>query len=115
MADRDSSGKWIKGHANNGAGRKPRIDEEDKNRLFDKAFPKSRKIAILNKLGAMAEKGDLGAIKLSLEYLYGKPIERKELTGENGGPIEIEAYEYHHAIAAIAPGSGDDSDASGEG
>lgn len=85
---RDKNGRFVKGHAKTG-GRKTRIDEEDKNRLFDKAFPHSKKLAILHKLGAMAEKGDLGAIKLALEYLYGKPIETQEHTGKDGSPLTI--------------------------
>lgn len=89
MNGRDANGRFVKDHPNYGAGRKTRISEDEKNKLFDKAFPKSRKLAILNKLGTMAEKGDLGAIKLCLEYLYGKPVERQEVTGVDGSAIEI--------------------------
>ena len=85
---RNDKGQFVAGHPKTG-GRKTRIDEEDKNKLFDKAFPKSKKVAILQKLGSMAERGDLGAIKLVLEYLYGRPIERKEITGADKQPLVI--------------------------
>lgn len=88
MGERDEHGRWIAGHKSTG-GRKSRIDEEEAKQLFDKAFPRKRKLAILEKVATLAERGDMVAIKLCLEYLFGKPIDKVEHTGEDGGPIEI--------------------------
>lgn len=38
----------------------------------------------------------------------------QEVSGRDGGAIKIEAFDYAASVAAIAPGSGADRDASGE-
>jgi hypothetical protein len=40
--------------------------------------------------------------------------DRTELTGKDGAPIGIQAIDYRSGLAALAPGSMDDSDPSGE-
>lgn len=50
-----------------------------------------------------------------LEIAFGKVPNPVELSGPEKGPIPIRTFEYGVAIAAIAPGSDEDSEASGEG
>jgi hypothetical protein len=92
MVGRDDKGRWIKGHAKTG-GRSTRVEEDKFYKVWNKKFPTKRIGVILEKLGVMAERGDLGAIKLILEYLYGKPIDRQEITGADGKPMEINVIE----------------------
>lgn len=40
---------------------------------------------------AKAKKGDLRAAQMVLEYAIGKPTDRVELSGPDGGPIELAA------------------------
>lgn len=42
-------------------------------------------------------------------------VERHELTGKDGGPLEVRAFDYATAIAPIAAGPEPDSEAPGEG
>jgi len=88
MVGRDDKGRFVEGHSKTG-GRKTRLDEDQFNKIWSKKFPQKRVEVILDKLGALAERGDLAAIKLVLEYLYGKPIQRNEVTGYEGGALEI--------------------------
>ena len=81
--ERNTNGTWKAGHKSTG-GRKSVLDEDEKKRLMTKAIPLKRRLAILDKLGAMAEKGNIAAIKLVLEYLYGKPVDVKEISSEEG-------------------------------
>ena len=48
-----------------------------------------------------------------LEIAYGKVPNVYELTGANGGPLQVQAFNYGAAIAEIAGGSSDDREASG--
>jgi hypothetical protein len=45
--------------------------------------------AIVKKLFTMAKAGDIQAIKLVLERIDGKPVERHELSGPAGGPVDF--------------------------
>jgi hypothetical protein len=63
---------------------------------------------------ASGDPPDRQANEYLINRILGKPTERQEIGGLNGGPIVIEAYDYTIAIAAIAAGSGEDSDPSGE-
>ncbi len=57
---------------------------------------------------------DREMIKYLMDRIMGKPTERHEHTGEDGGPIVVEGFDYNAAIANIAPRPSDDSPASGE-
>lgn len=43
----------------------------------------------------VANRDRLAAIKLLLEYAYGRPQESVEVTGKEGGPIRIETTKAH--------------------
>ena len=47
--------------------------------------------AMLDKLTADAAQGDKDARELVLAYLHGKPTVRQEITGANGGPLEVDS------------------------
>jgi hypothetical protein len=49
-----------------------------------------------------------------LEYAYGKVPAPVEITGRNGGAIEVKAFSYGAATAGIAPRSVEDSESSGD-
>jgi hypothetical protein len=46
----------------------------------------------------------------AMEVAFGKVPDKLEVTGEDGGRIKIEAYEYNNAIAVITSGPGPDSE-----
>ncbi len=80
MDGRDDRGRFVKGHSKTG-GRLSRPVEEQYRDLFKSKFTPDKMEAIFEKLHSLALKGDLGAIKLILEYLLGKPVDRKEFEG----------------------------------
>lgn len=71
-----------------------------------------------SKLDAALDKGEAWAVMFTLKT-QGKSrgyVERQEVSGPGGTRfgIEVKAVDYRTAITALAPGSVDDSDASGE-
>ena len=57
--------------------------------LLDKCWTKQQREKCITTLAAKANQGDMDAIKLLMAYTYGKPIDRKEHTGESGNAIEV--------------------------
>ena len=57
---------------------------------------------------------DRQANEYLINRILGKPIERQEIGGVDGGLIEVTFVNYRSGIAEAAPGSTDDSSASGE-
>lgn len=74
-----------------GAGRKAKADEEGIAALLDKAFPQSEREAVVENLIAIAKGDDLkaavSASSLLFNYTFGKPTEKHEHGGTDGGPI----------------------------
>ena len=60
---------------------------------------------------ASGDPPDRPANEYLINRILGKPIERQEIAGLDGGPILIAAYDYNASIAAIAARPGEDSDA----
>lgn len=58
------------------------------------ALDRLRKAApeLIEKLVQLAKKGDRRALELALAYAIGKPVEKVEMSGPDGGPIEHRAY-----------------------
>lgn len=78
-----------------GAGRKTKAVEDDLLRRLKRACKEGRKDRLDELFAKLFEdclspsfRTRHAAMKLFLAYYYGKPVERHELTGENGGPIE---------------------------
>ena len=80
-----------------GAGRKPKAVENDLAQLLSKAWPKQKRLEAIKKLADQASDGDKEAAKILLAYSYGRPTERKEISGPNGGDIPISIIEFHKA------------------
>jgi hypothetical protein len=58
----------------------------------------------------MIRSKDPHEIIYAVQVAYGKVPDKLELTGEDGGRIKIEAYDYNNAIAVITGGPGPDSE-----
>ena len=85
----EQNGKFKQG--NPGGGRKRRADEEEIRAALVRAKPRAR---VLEKLGEAIERRESWAIALYLAYDWGKPIERTEITGAEGGPVLITSVEF---------------------
>ena len=84
---RDERGYWLPGQSGNPAGRKPGPSFMDEVR---KALEKGGTLAtIIKAYLKAAEKGDLRAIMDLADRLDGKPLQRQELTGAEGGPLVV--------------------------
>lgn len=73
------------------SGRKSRADELGLQSLLDRAWPESKRIKFFSELAKLAETPrtpqGMEAGKLLAAYTYGKPTEKHELTGANGGAV----------------------------
>lgn len=85
--------------------------------LLDKHYTPAKRRATLTRLIELTEDGDpkvaLEAIKLLLAYTYGKPTERKEISGPDNGPIPIQPFDPRTSLAPLTPGPMGDSDEPG--
>ena len=91
---RNGAGQFIKGHSiskgnKGGTGRPSRSVEETYLRAIKDAMPPKRWFDCLQTYAALAEAGDRYALRFFADYLLGKPLERRELTGLGGQPLEI--------------------------
>lgn len=93
MAKRDANGRFTKGNqaAKGGNGGRPAREVEEKfyrvlsRRVRVKDWEKVIDVAI-----ARAKTGDSRARQWLSDYLMGKPVQRTELTGLDGGKITLE-------------------------
>lgn len=90
MAERKAN----KGGRRPNAGRKSKAEENGLKRLLDRCWPSKQRAQAIRQLATRASNGDLESIKLLLAYAYGKPTERKEITGADGGDIAINIIEF---------------------
>lgn len=85
------------GGARPGAGRKTKKFEQDLNSLFKSCVSGERRAEILKQLAedsiSISFRIRHESRKLLLAYLYGKPVDRLEVSGEGGGPIPITIIE----------------------
>ncbi len=90
MNGRDENGQFAKGNkasvGNHGGGRKRREEEDAIKAALDAALPTAD---VVKKLASAVKRGQAWAIQLWLAYRWGKPLERVEATGDDGGPIRI--------------------------
>lgn len=82
-----------KGGARPNAGRKSKAEEMQLARLLNKCWTKKQREECIRTLASRASKGDLESIKLLLAYTFGKPTERVEHSGKDGGAIPITVVE----------------------
>jgi len=85
---RDKKGKFVAGHPGMG-GRPKRPKEEMYYRILMTTCTADDWEAIVQKAVEQAKRGDAAARKWLADYLVGPPIERKEITGADGGAIHV--------------------------
>lgn len=76
-----------KGQSGNPGG-KPGAARQDLNALLDKVFTPAKRKKVLEKLISDAEAGQHDARTLLMAYTWGRPVERKELSGPDGEPLK---------------------------
>lgn len=86
---RETNGQFKKGVSGNPKGRPKRQREIEYYRLLETAVTKEDWIAICIKAVEQARRGDAVARKWLSDYLIGPPVERKEVTGKDGGIIRV--------------------------
>ena len=92
---RDEKGKFVKG--NPGGGRKKRPAEVAYFDAFKAEVTVDDLRTMVKKLKEQAIRGDRDAIKLIMAYLMGLPVQRTELTGEDGKAIVIKVKNSYDA------------------
>lgn len=100
MTERDENGRFAKGHTpyHNG-GRKPKATEE---RFLERLIARVEAQdfeKMTDSLIARAKAGDAGMAKLLLGYLIGLPIQRQEISGPEGGPVEVNHHVDNDELA----------------
>lgn len=83
---RDNKGQFVKGHGAIGGGRKPRAAEQEIKTALRNVLPDD---VVVNKLAEQVRNGEDWAITLWMAYLYGKPVQKEEITGKDGGALVI--------------------------
>lgn len=82
-----------KGGQRAGAGRKSRAEELGLSSLLESAFTWKDRQAVIENLTSIAKGKDLkaavSAASLLLGYAFGKPTEKHEHGGKDGGPIVV--------------------------
>lgn len=80
---------FVKGQSGNPAGRPPEISKAMAKLLVQEKNGINALEAILRSVLNEALKGNIHAAKLLLDRAYGMAPQKHELTGSDGGPIEI--------------------------
>lgn len=62
-------------------GRPSKAEEMGLKALLDRAWPARRRLKLFEKLGEMAEEGNIEAMKLLTAYTFGKPTENHNVIG----------------------------------
>lgn len=89
MVARNDNGQFVKGESGNPKGRPPKEREQRFYEITLDAVTFDDWKAIVKKAVEQAKKGDSTARKFLADYLIGPPVQRNELTGANGGAIEV--------------------------
>lgn len=80
----------MRAKATSHGGRKTRTEEEEIKKELERAIPETE---VLQALAALCRSRwadqRIRAITLYLAYKWGKPVERQEISGPEGGPIEF--------------------------
>jgi len=88
MVGRDSKGRFAKGHKG-GPGRPKRsVEEKYLAALYRRVSIKDWN-TIIDSAVARAKAGDSTARQWLSDYLLGKPVQRQEISGPDGGPVVV--------------------------
>lgn len=101
-AARKANGQWSKGVSGNPNGRPKRSTEERYLRALRRYVTLEDWEKVVKTALARAKAGDSAARQWLSDYLIGKPTQRMEHTGPDGGPIQTKAY------VTISPDDWDD-------
>lgn len=85
--NRDANGRFLPGHENAGAGRKPRQAEEASFEQFRQFYSNGRVKELIEAGHRRALRGDPAMLKLILSYLWGQP--RQEVDVNQDGILKI--------------------------
>ncbi len=85
---RDKNGRFVKGNGG-GPGRPKKEREVEYYRILQFRCTPDRWQKIIDKALEQAERGDAAARKWLADYLIGPPVERKEVTGADGGDVIV--------------------------
>jgi hypothetical protein len=88
VAARKTNGQFEKGHSGNPKGRPKRSTEEKYLTALSRRVTLKQWTTICDTAIARAKAGDGQARQWLSDYLMGKPIQRTEVSGPDGGPIE---------------------------
>ena len=88
MAERDETGRFVKGHPG-GPGRPKKEREERFYEITLSAVTFGDWKEIINKAVSQAKRGDSQARKFLADYLIGPPVQKSEITGAESGALEI--------------------------
>jgi len=88
LLERDSKGRFVKGHKGNPTGRAPKAREERYYEITLSAVTFADWEEIIRKAADQAKRGDYQARKFLAEYLVGPPVRRTEMLGDNAMRVE---------------------------
>lgn len=89
MNGRDENGRFVKNHPNFGAGRKSRPYEDRLKMILSEEISPEKFRGLVQTAYQRGVKGDYSFLKLLFDHMIGPPIERKEITGFEAGPIVL--------------------------
>jgi hypothetical protein len=86
-------------------GRKTRAEEEEVKRGLSEALPPKEAFSLLADLCRRGGKDRLAALTLYFAYVYGKPVEKHEVSGPEGEALRIEFIsDWRGEVAAFPCG-----------
>lgn len=89
LPDRNDKGQFKKGHKNVSPGRPTREVEQEYRNVFTRIVTIKDWEDIIGRAVRDAKRGDTSARKFLADYIIGPPIERKEVTGQDGQALKI--------------------------
>lgn len=87
-----------KGGARRGAGRKPKEAHALLRHILGKVISDQDWEDICLSVLGFAKSGSIPHCQLLMAYKFGKPVERQEISGPDGGPVEFAAADAEDAI-----------------
>jgi len=89
MAERNDKGQFVKGETGNPKGRPAKEREGRYYEILMSTVTFEVWAEIVKKAAEQARKGDQAARKWLADYLVGPPVNRTELTGADGGAVNL--------------------------
>ena len=108
MTPRKDNGQFAKGHSGNPNGRPKRSTEEKYLTALSRRVTLKDWATIVNTAVARAKAGDSTARQWLSDYLMGKPVQRSEISGPDGGAIDVHDSRFDAALEKVF-GEGEDT------